>query len=95
LLTPSAPRGPYSRCPRWEGTEEHKIPPLADASSGSSSHWLSHLSPLFIDGDIEIGTAYVISDSSHAFSNRLPGKTVKWMDKVESSYEVELSDQPE
>jgi hypothetical protein len=37
---------------------------LADA--GASSCWPSNLSPLFMSGDIEIGTAYVISDSSLA-----------------------------
>jgi hypothetical protein len=51
------------------------------------------LLPLFMGGDIKIGMAYVISDFLHAVVQRFPGKKGRWMGRVESSSETELSDQ--
>ena len=48
-----------------------------------------------VDGDIDIGTAYFISDSSLALSIDSLARMVRWMGRVESSSRPELSDQEE
>jgi hypothetical protein len=63
--------------------------------SGSSSCRPSSLSPLFVDGDIDVGTAYFISDSSLALSIDTLAKKVRWMGRVESSSRPGPSDQEE
>ena len=61
----------------------------------SSSCRPSSLSPLFMGGDIEISTARFISDSSLALPIDSPARWADWMDRVESSYTAEPSDQEE
>jgi hypothetical protein len=55
----------------------------------------SSLSPLFVDGDADVGMAYFISDSSLALSSDTLAKKVRWMGTVDSSSRPELSDQEE
>ena len=67
---------------------------IADGWSSSSRRRPSELSPLFIGGDTGISTARVTSHSARALpAHQLPGTMGTWMDRVESNYKMEPSDQ--
>jgi hypothetical protein len=51
------------------------------------------VSPLFCGGDSEISTAHVIRTLRSYPAHQLPGTMGNWMDRAESNYEMELSDQ--
>ena len=53
------------------------------------------VSPLFCGGDTGISTARVIRTLRVHPAHQLPGTMGNWMDRVESNYKMELSDQEE
>ena len=53
----------------------------------------SSVSPLFIGGDTRISTARFIRPLRVHPAHQLPGTMGNWMDRVESNYKMELSDQ--
>ena len=66
---------------------------LTDGWSSWSCRRPSELSPLFIGGDTGISTACVIRTLPAHPAHQLLCTMGNWMDRVESNYKVELSDQ--
>ena len=67
--------------------------PWLMGGSSSSTYRPFSLSPLFVDGDMNLGTAYFISDSSLALSIGTLAKMVRRMGRVEANSRPEPSDQ--
>ena len=54
---------------------------------------IASVSPLFYGGDTGISTARLIRTPRAHPAHQLPCTMGNWMDRVESNYKVELSDQ--